>query len=125
MDEDAVVTKLEKVWRARVTCGTREQLEQWRQREPDMEHRLSIPTPTSQRLLVLVCKRYGLSVYRRPRLRSSTLCVKAPAGFMGEVLWPLFEAMARVVEDAADEATNRIMDRWSGGGDETSRVARS
>jgi hypothetical protein len=115
MDDAAVVAKLDQTWRTRVTTDPREQLKEWRQREPDTEHRLTIPTPASQHLMALVCARFGLRVYRPPRVRSSTLCVEAPVGFVREVLWPLFERMAHIVEDAGDATTSRIMERWSRG----------
>jgi len=118
MEDAAVVAKLDQAWRARVTAEPRGQLEAWRQREPDTEHRLTIATTASQHLLALVCARFGLRVYRRPRMHSSTLSVEAPAGFVREMLWPLFESMAHIIEDAADETTSRIMQRWSRG-DET------
>jgi hypothetical protein len=115
MEEAAVVAKLDQAWRARMAAHPCEQLKEWRQRERHTEHRLTIPTTASQHLLALVCARFGLRVYRRPRLRSSTLCVEAPAGFVREVLWPVFETMAHIIEDAADATTSRIMQQWSRG----------
>ena len=112
MDEGIVVQKLEEIWQTRPMRNPREQLATWRQQEPDIEHRLSAPTPISQELLVTLCRRCGLEVYRQPRQRLSTVCVKAPAGFMRE-LWPLFQKMAMVVEDAAQQAMSRVIERWS------------
>jgi hypothetical protein len=114
MDEDAVVARLAQVWRAEASDDPRAQLAEWRKRETDREYRLSIRTPASQRLMVLVCERYGLKPYRLPRQRSSTICVEAPDGFVREILWPTFETMAHLVEDALDEITGRILARWSG-----------
>lgn len=113
MEEDAVVTKLEQVWRAHVAGDPRAQLEHWRQREPDTEQRLSIPSAMSQHLLVLLCSRYGLRPYRRSRQRSTTICVEAPAGFMSDVLWPMFDSMAKIVEGAAVQMMTRIMQQWA------------
>jgi hypothetical protein len=107
MDDAAVVAELEQAWREHVVGDPRAQLEQWRKREADQEHRVSIPTPISQYLMARVCARYGLRVYRPARTRWSTLCVKAPPGFMREVMGPLLEQMTPVVETTA-----RIVDGW-------------
>jgi hypothetical protein len=90
MDDEAVVAKLEEVWRAHVPGDPRKQLEQWRQREPDAEHQLTVATAPSQHLFVLICGWYGLRPHRRPRQRVITLCLEAPAGFVDQILWPLF-----------------------------------
>jgi hypothetical protein len=120
MDEEAVVQKLEEIWRARPMRDPLEQLAMWRQRENDVEHRLSVPTPIAQGLLVAFCRQYGIDLYRRPRQRLSMMCVRAPAGFIREV-WPLFERMAAVTEEAAQQAMARVIERWSRSADEASR----
>ena len=113
MDYDAEVAQLEEAWRAHVTADPRVQLARWREREPDVEVRMSVPTPASQRVLIAVCARYGLRLYRLPRQRDSSMCVQAPSGFMREVLHPLLQAMAQIVEEAAHQTTMRIIDGWS------------
>ena len=116
MDEEAFVAQLEQVWRAHVPGDPREQLKQWREREPDAEHRLTLPTPQAKQLLVLVCERFGLSPYRRRRQHANTACLDAPAGFVDEVFSPLFEPMVRIIDEAAAQTTTRIMQQWSRGG---------
>jgi hypothetical protein len=120
MDEEAVVHKLREIWCALPIRNPREQLATWRQLEPDIEHRLSAPTPISQQLLVTVCRRCGLDVYRHPRQRLSTVCVKAPAGYMRE-LWPTFERMATVTEETAQQAMARVIEQCSRSEDVTLR----
>lgn len=119
MDYDAEVTQLEHVWRAHVTEAPPAQLARSREREPDVEVRLSVPTPASQRVLIAACARYKLRLYRLPRQRDSSMCVQVPAGFMREVLQPLLQGMAQIVEDAAHRTTMRIIDGWArrGAGD--------
>ena len=112
MDDEAVVQKLQEIWRSRPIRDPREQLALWRQRENDVEHRLSVPTPIAQELLVAFCRQYGIDLYRRPRQRLSMTCVRAPAGFMREA-WPLFERMAAVVEQAAQQAMVSVIESWS------------
>ena len=116
MDEEAFVAELERVWRAYVPGDPREQLKQWRQRERDAEHRLTVPTSQAKQLLVLICDRFGLRPYRRSRQHATTVCLEAPAGFVDEVFAPLFEPMARIIDEAAAQTTMRIMQQWSRGG---------
>ncbi len=52
MEHDADVAQLEQVWRAHVLPNVSAQLACWRAREPDVEIRLSVPTPSSQQVLV-------------------------------------------------------------------------
>jgi len=66
-----------------------EQLTTWRQQEPDIEHRLSAPTPISQELLVTLCRRCGLEVYR-PRA-APVYRVREGASRVMRELWPLFK----------------------------------
>jgi hypothetical protein len=120
MDDALVVAKLEQAWRAHVVGDPHAQLEQYRKREADQEHRLSIPTPTSQYLTLRVCARYGLHPYRSARTRRSTFCLKAPPGFVREVLGPMVESMASVVEAAVHEMSTWLIDGWYHGNDQTS-----
>lgn len=120
MDEDALVEQLHQIERqlvAGAAVGTeacRAELAAWRKREPDQEFRVSMPTPTAQRVLVGWCHRYGLTPYRKPRQRETTICVRVPRGFMQEVMWPRVDAMAHVIDQAAADAARRVVERWSG-----------
>jgi hypothetical protein len=113
MDEDALVSKLEQIWRGSVVSEPRAELARWRERQPDTKHALSVPTAATQRLLALVCSRYGLRVYRAPRQRSTTICVDAPAGFVREVLWPPFNSMALMLEEQTHQLLERVVERWA------------
>jgi hypothetical protein len=113
MAYEAEVSRLEQVWRSHVAGDPRAQLARWREREPDVEARLSVPTPSSQQVLLVVCRRFGLRLYRLPRQRSSTMCVQVPPGFLREVLHPVLQGMAEVVEEAAHRQTIDILERWS------------
>lgn len=120
MDEAALVEQLHHIERELADGGAvgaeacRAELAAWRQREPDQEFRLSVPTPTAQRVLLGWCHRYGLTPYRTPRQRNTTVCVRTPRGFMHEVMWPRVEAMAQLIDQATADAARRIVERWSG-----------
>lgn len=113
MDFETEVAELEKVWRTYVSGESAEsQLARWRQREPDVEVRISAPTVATQEVIGAVCKRYGLQLYRRPRLHRTTVCLRVPGSFMDVVLNPLIDNMAQVVEDAALRTTTEILEGW-------------
>jgi len=123
MEYGAEVAQLEQVWQTYVQGPPEEQLARWRKSEPDVEVRMSVPTLATQRVLIAVCKRFGLRLYRRPRQKQSTMCVQAPAGFMEKVLHPLLQGMAEVVEEAAHQTTTRIIDRWRQGTSDASHLS--
>lgn len=120
MDEDALVCQLREV-EARFAPGQqprsvqecRAELRQWREREEDIEYRCSIPNAVADRIFGGVCLRYGLVPYRRSR-GTSTVCIRAPRGFVREILWPQFEAMAKLVEQSFCEIAERVTEKWSG-----------
>jgi hypothetical protein len=120
MDEEALVSVLQQIERELARGGAvgveacRAELAEWREREPDHEFKLSVPSPAAQRVLLGWCHRYGLTPYRTPRQRKTTICVRVPRGFMHGVMWPRVEAMAIVIERAVADATRRIVERWSG-----------
>jgi hypothetical protein len=66
-----------------------------------------------QRVFVVVCERYGIEPYRVPRQRQSTISIRAPRSLIQEILWPLFEEMARMVEAWLYERTAELMAAWS------------
>ncbi len=120
MDEDGLVEQLHDIERKLAAGGAvgleacRAELAAWRQREPDQEFRLKVATPTAQRVLLGWCYRYGVTPYRTPRQRQTMVCVRVPRGFMHEVMWPRVQAMADLVDQAAADAAERIVERWSG-----------
>lgn len=117
MDEDLLVKKLQEVERSFGEAGAdaaRASLARWRERETDIEFRVSVPSPTAQRVLLAWCLRYGLTAYRTPRQRKTTMCVRAPRGFMHEVMWPRVESMAALIERETTDAVTRVIERWGG-----------
>jgi hypothetical protein len=117
VDEVLLVKRLREIDRTLARGATaesrRKALSEWRQREPDVEFRCSIPDSVGQRVFGAVCLRYGLEIYAKRR-NTSTICVQAPRGFVRQVLWPEFEAIVNVVSESVGDAVERVMERWSG-----------
>ena len=120
MDEDALVRQLQELERSTADGGAigndacRAELAEWRRRQPDHEFQMSVGTPEAQRVVLGWCQRYGVTPYRKPKQRQSTVCVRVPRGFMQERMWPRVQAMMDVIESATVDAVTRIVERWTG-----------
>lgn len=83
---------------ADVAAAVRQRLAQVRATETDVEYAVDVPDPAAQRVLLALCRRYGLDIYRRPRQRKGSVCVRAPRTFGQDLLWPVFKPIARATE---------------------------
>jgi hypothetical protein len=57
----------------------------------------SMPDRWSRHLFLALCRRYGLRPYRYHRQRRNTVMVRAPKGFLDQVLWPEFAELDRAL----------------------------
>ena len=87
----------------------RAQLEQVEKREQAIETQFSLADPWSRRLFVAMCRRYGLPVYRYPRMKRQTLILKAPKSFVDRVLWPQFQQLNSALSEYLAEVTDRVI----------------
>ena len=67
-------------------------------KDSPVEMQFSMPDQWSRHLFLALCRRYGLSPYRLHRQRRNTVMVRAPRGFVDQVLWPVVEV--REMSDA-------------------------
>ncbi len=87
----------------------RAQLKEVEASEPAIEAQFSLPDPWSRRLFVALCRRYGLRVYRYPRMKRQTVVIKAPKSFVDRVLWPEFGQINAALSDYLAEVTDRVI----------------
>lgn len=87
----------------------RARLAELRGREQDQPIVYSLPDPWKRKLFVALCRRYGLSHYREPGRRYSTVLVRAPKTFHERTLWPEFLALAKELHAHLDELTERVV----------------
>ncbi len=80
-----------------------------RSREPDIEIVYTLPDPWTRKLFLALCRRYGLTPYRRYRQRYSTVQVVAPKTFQEQTLWPEYRALAKELATHFDEITSRVV----------------
>lgn len=77
--------------------------------ERTIEMSFRLPDRWSRRLFLALCRRYGLSPYRYPRQRYSTVVLRAPGSFINETLWPEYMEISQALEEYLNEATERII----------------
>ena len=79
------------------------------QRDPPIEIQFSVPDRWSRHLFLALCRRYGLAPYRYHRQRRNTIMVRAPKGFIDQVLWPEFSELDRALQIYLHEVTLRVI----------------
>jgi len=79
------------------------------QREAPVEMQFSLPDQWSRRLFIALARRYGLTPYRYPRQRHTTVLLRAPRGFVDSVLVPEFRELNQILRTYLDEVTLRVI----------------
>jgi hypothetical protein len=79
------------------------------QHDPPIEMQFSMPDQWSRHLFLALCRRYGLQPYRLYRQRRNTVMVRAPKGFINDVLWPEFNELHHTLQAYLQEVTLRII----------------
>ena len=87
----------------------RARLRHTEEREQAIEVRFSLPDPWSRELFIALCRRYGMRVYRYPRMRRQTLVVKAPRSFIENTLWPEFQQINAALVEYLAAVTNKVI----------------
>jgi hypothetical protein len=78
-------------------------------RDPPVEMQFSLPDQWSRHLFIALSRRYGLKPYRYPRQRRTTVMVRAPRGFIEQVLWPEFRDLNGDLQDYLHEMTLKVI----------------
>jgi hypothetical protein len=87
----------------------RARLAELRDREPDQLFRYSLQDPWKRKLFVALCRRYGVTPFREPGRRYSTVLVRAPKTFQERTLWPEFLALSEELHAHLQELTERVI----------------
>ena len=89
-------------------------LTEWRGREADSEVLLSTGDATGAWITLIVCRRYGVTTFRRKRAKPTTVGVRAPKGFLDQVLEPHIRELASVFAAARVELISELASAWLG-----------
>jgi hypothetical protein len=87
----------------------RARLADLQRRDPPIEMQFSLPDQWSRRLFLALCRRYGLEPYRLYRQRLTTVMLRAPKGFVDQVLWPEFTELNQALMQYLNEVTIRVI----------------
>jgi hypothetical protein len=78
-------------------------------RDPPAEIQFSMPDQWSRHLFLALCRRNGLKPYRYHRQRRNTVVVRAPRGFVDQVLWPEFTELDKALQAYLRQVTLRVI----------------
>jgi len=87
----------------------RARLADLQRRDPPIEMQFSLPDQWSRRLFLALCRRYGLEPYRLYRQRLTTVMLRAPKGFVEQVLWPEFRELNQALMQYLNDVTIRVI----------------
>jgi hypothetical protein len=87
----------------------RARLKQTENREQPIEVRFRLTDPWSRQLFIALCRRYGMRVYRYPRMHQQSLIVKAPKSFIEKVLWPEFRQVNAALMEYLAAITDKVI----------------
>ena len=76
-----------------------------------IEMRFTLQDPWSARLLIALCRRWGLQPFRYPRQRQTTVIVRAPREFLERVLWPRFQELHDDMKRCFERTTDGLIRR--------------
>ncbi len=79
------------------------------EKERAQEFKFSISDPWSRQLFIALCRRYGLTPFRYPRMHRQSVMVRGPASFVNATLWPEFEDLSQALAAHLHEITRRII----------------
>ena len=77
--------------------------------DPPIEFCFSMTDNWSRKLFMALLRRYGLTPYRYPGQRHTTVMFRVPTSFVDETLWPEFLQFSDVLEKHLDEITERVI----------------
>jgi len=83
-----------------------------------VEYTLRTSDSWHKKLLVAICRKYGVRPYRYKRQKYTTVMVHIDEQFLEDVLWPEYLEYSKHLEELVEEVTNNIIRKIHEGGDE-------
>jgi hypothetical protein len=87
----------------------RARLAEFGERDAPIEMQFSMSDQWSRLLFAALARRYGLKPYRLPRQRRNTVMIRAPQGFVDQVLWPEFVELNEALVAYLHRVTLRVI----------------
>ena len=77
--------------------------------DPPIQYKFSMNDMWSRKLFVALLRRYGLTPYRYPKQRHTTVVVRVSPRFVDETLWPEFLELSKVLQEYLTEITDKVI----------------
>jgi hypothetical protein len=87
----------------------RARLAEFTRRDPPVELKIALPDEWSRRLFLALARRYGLEPYRYRKQRYTTVMLRAPRGFVDQVLLPEFKELNQALQSYLGEVTLKVI----------------
>lgn len=83
------------------------------------EYALYTPDNWHKKLLLAICRKYGVKPYRYKRQKYTTVMVNINEDFLNEVLWAEYLKYSEHLEDLVEDVTNELIRKIHGDEEET------
>jgi len=87
----------------------RERLRLLENTDPPIQYKFSMNDMWSRKLFVALLRRYGMTPFRYPKQRHTTVMVRVSPRFVDETLWPEFIELSKVLDEYLTEITDRVI----------------
>lgn len=76
-----------------------------------VEYRLYTPDTWHKKLLLAICRKYGLQPYRYHRQKYTTVMVKVEEDFLNNIIWKEYEKYSIHLEKLIDDITGDLINK--------------
>lgn len=76
-----------------------------------IEYRLSTGSEWNKKLLLAICRKYGVKPYRYHRQKYTTVMVNINEGFLTKVLWKEYEEYSKLLNKLVEEITDDLISK--------------
>lgn len=76
-----------------------------------IEYRLSTGSEWNKKLLLAICRKYGVKPYRYHRQKYTTVMVNMNEEFLTKILWKEYEEHSKILNELVEEITNDLISK--------------
>ncbi len=75
------------------------------------EYRLSTSSQWNKKLLIAICRKYGVKPYRYHRQKHTTVMIKINQAFLTKVLWKEYEKHSMLLNELVEGITDELISK--------------
>ena len=87
----------------------RERLRSVEGTDPPIQYKFTLADMWSRKLFVALLRRYGMTPYRFPKQRHTTVMVRVSPRFVDETLWPEFLELSKTLSEYLTNITDKVI----------------